>query len=432
MLDCNYPKQQQELDLQSLQALYTSTDQQVPHDCAAINTARPCNVGEIRLLTFCTQSSFTLEKACLRDDPHYVAISYRWGNAENFCDVLINDRNVKLRGHVYAMLSQLHCQHQVTRVWIDMICINQNDRNEKSVQVPLMGEIYSKAAQVYAWLGETDDETSLVFDVLTEFRDVKTEVSLPIQFDAAEQLSCHRQRFREIYYNKAGTLHEKRNSDDDMLHEEFNWLRPLYIRCYWRRVWIVQELVLAKTVVVCCGDKYINFDDIYGLSLDWGSFEQGFDTGTYQMLKPESRGWNTIRAIRGHRRRREPEVEMPYQVGLETAWQASTGIAGQGDGAMLDEVIGVYAQHHGCREPKDKVYGFCELVPQWKEKLVVDYKRSDLEVFLDVANLGLFETQKHGGWHVASQLWSAMGLGDREKLNDCISAFLPEICHQRI
>ena len=39
-------------------------------------------------------------------------------------------------------------------------------------------------------------------------------------------------------------------------------------------------------VVVYCGDKSIDFDDIYGLSLDWDLFEQGFNTGTYQLLKP--------------------------------------------------------------------------------------------------------------------------------------------------
>ena len=286
-----------------------------------------------------------------------------------------------------------------------MICINQNDRDEKSEQVPLMGKIYSKAAQVYARLGEADRETSFIFDVLGEFRDFKKQARFLAYFDAAEQLSYHRQLFRNIYHDKAGSLPEKSDLDDAMLHEEFNWLRPLYKRPYWSRVWIVQELVLAKMVVVCCGDKYISFDDIYGLSLDWGSFEQGFDTGTYQMLNPTSRGWNTTRAIRGHQRRRE----MGGELGGDIACQVDTGTVGQGNGAMVDEVIGVYAQDHDCSEPKDKVYGFCELVPRWKEQLVVDYKRSGLEVFLDVAKLGLLEPQEHGGLHVAFQLWSAMG-----------------------
>jgi hypothetical protein len=45
------------------------------------------------------------------------------------------------------------------------------------------------------------------------------------------------------------------------------------MRFYWRRVWIIQELVLAKVVVVYYENKSIDFDDIYGFSLDWGSFE---------------------------------------------------------------------------------------------------------------------------------------------------------------
>jgi hypothetical protein len=102
-----------------------------------------------------------------------------------------------------------------------------------------------------------------------------------------------------------------------MLKPEFNWLRPLYDLPYWSRVWIVQELVLAKGVLVRCGKKSIDFDLIYGLSLDWGSFEVSFDTGNYQKLKPQSRGWSTIQAIRGHRRRREAPLvavnEMPRQ-----------------------------------------------------------------------------------------------------------------------
>ena len=94
---------------------------------------------------------------------------------------------------------------------------------------------------------------------------------------------------------------------------------------------------------------------------------------------------------------------------------------------MFDNVIEVYTKYYKCSLPKDKVYGFRELVPQWKENLVVDYKRSDLEVFLDVVKLDLFEPKKHGGWHVAFHLWSAMGLGDSEKFNDCLRQSFPEV-----
>lgn len=142
---------------------------------------------------------------------------------------------------------------------------------------------------MYAWLGEADRQIDCVFDVQQGFRVRKRDARVPTHFDTAERLSYYRQLFRDTYQDKARTLPEQSDSDDEMLHEEFNWLLPFYVRPYWRRVWIVQELVLAKVAVVCCGDRFISFDDIYGFSLDWGSFEQGFDTGNYQKLK-ELRG----------------------------------------------------------------------------------------------------------------------------------------------
>jgi hypothetical protein len=66
----------------------------------------------------------------------------------------------------------------------------------------------------------------------------------------------------------------------------------------------------------------------------------------------------------------------------------SIKISERGDVSMLDEVIEVFVLHHEYSFPKDKVYGFRELVQQWKENLVVNYKRSGLEVFLDVAIYG--------------------------------------------
>ena len=94
---------------------------------------------------------------------------------------------------------------------------------------------------------------------------------------------------------------------------------------------------------------------------------------------------------------------------------------------MLDEAIVVFAQHHNSSSLKDKVYGFRELIPQWKENLVVDYKRSDLDVFLDVAKLGLFEAKEHRGWRVAFELWSVMKLEDDEKFNDYIRHYFPDV-----
>ena len=93
---------------------------------------------------------------------------------------------------------------------------------------------------------------------------------------------------------------------------------------------------------------------------------------------------------------------------------------------MLDEVIKIYAQHHECSWPKDNVYGFRELISRWKEKLVVDYRKSDLEVFLDVARLGLSDSKQYGGRYIAFRLWLAMELGKSESFNDYARQYLHE------
>jgi hypothetical protein len=84
-----------------------------------------------------------------------------------------------------------------------------------------------------------------------------------------------------IYQSEAGELPSRDSEGDLMIEEEFIWMRPLYSRKYWTRLWIVQELILAKEVVICCGTKSVGLGDIYGLSLDWGSFGQAFSAGTY-------------------------------------------------------------------------------------------------------------------------------------------------------
>lgn len=49
------------------------------------------------------------------------------------------------------------------KYWIDQICINQGDSSEKNRQVPLMGEVYSKAGIVKAWLGEEAEDGEKAF-----------------------------------------------------------------------------------------------------------------------------------------------------------------------------------------------------------------------------------------------------------------------------
>ncbi|KAH7396120.1 heterokaryon incompatibility protein-domain-containing protein, partial [Pyrenochaeta sp. MPI-SDFR-AT-0127] len=53
-------------------------------------------------------------------------------------------------------------------LWVDAICINQTDNDERSKQVAIMGEIYNRAIKVFAWLGEANGQSNCVLNVLQE------------------------------------------------------------------------------------------------------------------------------------------------------------------------------------------------------------------------------------------------------------------------
>lgn len=99
------------------------------------------------------------------DLPHttYEALSYAWGEPEHARSIEIcNTDDIDRTGLFFAITSNLHQALQrlqtqePRRLWIDAICINQDDLKEKGHQVGRMGQIYRDAAQVIVWLGEDD------------------------------------------------------------------------------------------------------------------------------------------------------------------------------------------------------------------------------------------------------------------------------------
>lgn len=119
---------------------------------------------EIRLLAI----NSTKSTLCLRTTRHkldniieYDAISYVWGKEDASVTIQCNDGFLQITPHAYEMLEHLRLYRPVpTRfLWIDAVCINQADANEKAVQIPLMHQIYSKAKSVVVWMGPAIPQT---------------------------------------------------------------------------------------------------------------------------------------------------------------------------------------------------------------------------------------------------------------------------------
>jgi Heterokaryon incompatibility protein (HET) len=104
------------------------------------------------------ETDFTLRKIKKRlkpsRQPKFEAFSYCWGPAELYKSIEVNGQQVPVRRNLWWAL--WHLRHGVygmrRTLWIDALCINQNDLIERNAQVSIVGSIYSTASRVLIWL----------------------------------------------------------------------------------------------------------------------------------------------------------------------------------------------------------------------------------------------------------------------------------------
>lgn len=216
---------------------------------------------EIRLLRFkpkrsCSNNLRNIDLELMTwpfsDAPPYVAASYTWGSPENARYVTLNGYQFEVRRNCLEALKQIRSQDPEAYVWTDSICINQDDFDEKALQVEMMGEIYERAGVVYACVGGHGEGSE---DVVRVVREVAGCVEkLGWEGDAARAVL---QRLWEM-----GVM---TSSPDDggVLREDLkSALSKFGNRAYWSRVWIIQEVRLARHCLVLCGGDSISLDDI--------------------------------------------------------------------------------------------------------------------------------------------------------------------------
>ncbi|KAH7131086.1 heterokaryon incompatibility protein-domain-containing protein [Dactylonectria macrodidyma] len=182
---------------------------------------------EIRLLAIhpgegdC-QVECSLRHRKLRGNLQYEALSYVWGEATKISEVVCDGKPREVRGNLYDALKQLREPDQERFVWVDQLCINQEDNAEKTQQVRIMGEIYSRAQRVLIWLG----------------KDVEMEKSLNLLLKT---------------FNNRGGLDVRGINWDPVLH--------VFSNQWFHRVWCIQELVLSKTPVLVSGNSTVSWED---------------------------------------------------------------------------------------------------------------------------------------------------------------------------
>lgn len=111
-----------------------------------------------------------LRLVALQDCPKFAALSYVWGLRSSSEDETItcNDCALRITKNCRDALSTLRNRFGSLTIWVDAICINQEDDSDKASQIPLMEEIYTWAYAVYVWLGPSSDSSDRAIRWLTK------------------------------------------------------------------------------------------------------------------------------------------------------------------------------------------------------------------------------------------------------------------------
>lgn len=107
--------------------------------------------------------------ASLDDKLDYSALSYTWGDPRDTQMITIGHSSVPIIRNPYSALEHLRYDKTARTIWIDAICINQSDSEEKSWQAQIMRDICQRANFVSTWLGPADATSDKIMDFLHRF-----------------------------------------------------------------------------------------------------------------------------------------------------------------------------------------------------------------------------------------------------------------------
>lgn len=208
----------------------------------------------------------------LQEQPHYKALSYCWGSEDKPYSIVVNGKGLPVTTSLYEALGYLREIDTKTPLWIDAICINQNDTVEKTFQVAQMRQIYRNAQLVVAWLGPSanDSDDAMRWIQQTGQQAIKLGIggTEGIHLRNILKASLHGAQ-SDLAPEVQGFLKSLWCSLSDDLSvgkDHLGSLIEFFHRSYWRRVWVVQEAYNARALFFVCG-REITDDKVLRRSL---------------------------------------------------------------------------------------------------------------------------------------------------------------------
>lgn len=180
--------------------------------------------------------SCNLRHVSFVENPPYVALSYNWGDQNDRRFIQLNGVTVSVTVSLEEALRHMRPQWKALEVWVDALCIDQHNKEERGAQVLRMFGIYQRARVVAIWIGPEANGSEKVMNVLSKSQGLE----------------------RSIDY---GDRFLKPLADYELTPSVENW-HYFFARPYWQRVWIIQEIAASNQRCLLCGDWTVELRDI--------------------------------------------------------------------------------------------------------------------------------------------------------------------------
>lgn len=281
----------------------------------------------------------------------YTALSYFWGSPDRDCTIVIDGYRVSITRSLDEALRHLRDRHRPTILWVDQICIDQTDEDDKKRQIPLMGRIYQHAYTTVIWLGGEDNQN--LFKTITLMDGLGSE---------SEQLYDHVRNLgrgeREVLA-ASGDSYEK--------------LDTLLEHPWFTRTWIIQEVCMSNRAYLLQSHANIAwkpFADYCGDDMEWFLRESSSNHAQYRVS-----GWRAVIRMR--------EVRTSF---IDTKDDEA------GYEILLHALL--VTRYANATNPADKIFGILGLCSKDTSKRIMRLFRESLPTLLTRVSRYILETDR--------------------------------------
>jgi Heterokaryon incompatibility protein (HET) len=274
----------------------------------------------------------SLEHTVFGVNKHYYALSYTWGPPSPTDNVVIEGRKFEVRANLYSALLRFRSPDSSVYLWIDALCLNQDDIQERSCQVKGMRRIYENSVLTLIWLGD-----HLESDIMA------LELFQWVQDDAIHVQDSRRSLTLAIAEKLRHPLMRKS-------------LLSILSKSWFNRAWVQQEFAVSKSTAFICG------------SYSFAISTTNLVVEAITLAKPQIDLplWNQMARI-------SPLLTLRDRHGYQQGSVLQTSISW---------LLGSTFTNLEATDPRDHVYSLLGLVSdQERDRIVVNYDLSVADVF---------------------------------------------------